>query len=71
MLDITVENSYMENLQMVLYDMSGRPLRTKTFNKQTYIWNTKFDMQGLPSGTYVISINSAHVKHAKQVVKLH
>lgn len=69
-LDISLENPHMEEIQVTLYDMNGRPLKTSKFSKQTYVWNIKFDMQGLPSGSYVIGINSVHVKHAKQVIKL-
>jgi hypothetical protein len=69
-LDITLENQHMEDIQVTLYDMNGKPLKTSKFNKQTYLWNIKFNMEGLPNGSYIISINSMHVKHAKQVIKL-
>lgn len=70
MLDITIENNFMEPLTLTLYDMNGKPLRMKTFTKQTYLWNTKFDLQGLPSGSYIISAQSLNYKHAKQIIKL-
>lgn len=70
MLDITIENAYMEPLTLVLYDMNGKPLRMKTFEKQTYNWNTKMDLQGLPAGSYIIHAQSTKYKYAKQVVKL-
>jgi hypothetical protein len=60
----------MEPLTLVLYDMNGKPLRMKTFEKQTYIWNAKMDLQGLPAGSYVIQAQSTKYKYAKQVVKL-
>ncbi|MGB4771336.1 MAG: hypothetical protein WBP58_07750 [Chitinophagaceae bacterium] len=70
MLDITIENNFMEPLTLILYDINGKPLKMKTFTKQTYLWNTKFDLQGLPSGSYIISAQSLNYKHAKQVIKL-
>lgn len=70
MLDITIENNFMEPLTLILYDMNGKPLKMKTFTKQTYLWNTKFDLQGLPSGSYIISAQSLNYKHAKQIIKL-
>ena len=68
-LDITIENSHMEDIHMVLYDMNGRPLKTSRISKQTYFFNTKFDLQGLPAGSYVIGINSPHIRYAGQVAK--
>jgi dienelactone hydrolase len=70
MLDITVENNFIEPLTLILYDMNGKPLKMKTFTKQTYLWNTKFDLQGLPSGSYIISAQSLNYKHVKQIIKL-
>jgi len=68
-LDITIENSHMEDIYLVLYDMNGRPLKTSKISKQSYFCNTKFDLQGLPAGSYVIGINSPHIRYAGQVAK--
>jgi predicted esterase len=69
-LDITVENPFMEELTVMIHDLNGKPLGMKTFQKQSFTWNTKWDMQSLRPGTYVLSISGQNVKYAKQVMKL-
>ena len=67
--DIIVENPYREQLTIALYDLNGKLLSLKKFDKQAYAWNTIWSTQSLPSGMYVVSINGQHVKYSKQIVK--
>jgi len=69
-LDITIEDQHLEDIQVNLYDLNGRPLKSSKFSKQYYLFNTKLSMEWLPKGSYIVSINSAHIRYAKQVIKL-
>jgi hypothetical protein len=68
-LGITVENSYMEDLQLVLSDIYGRSLIINTLHKKSILFTTMLDMQGLPPGTYVLAIHSRHFRYTRQVAK--
>jgi hypothetical protein len=70
MIDLTITNPHMEDVIVNLVDMNGRSVRMMKFNKSTSSLNTKISMSDLPNGTYIISITSPHIKHAKQVIKL-
>jgi hypothetical protein len=69
-LDIIIEDQNIEDIQVMLYDLNGRPLKSSKYSKQYFTFNTKMSMDELPKGAYIISITSAHIRYTKQVIKL-
>ncbi|MBS1603360.1 MAG: T9SS type A sorting domain-containing protein [Bacteroidetes bacterium] len=62
-------NADQGRLELTLVDASGRTLRKWTFDKQTLYWSQAINTDGLPAGTYHLTVRGSNTRTTRTFVK--
>ena len=57
------------DISCILYDMTGKKIRTYQIRKTTIYLQQILDMYSVPKGEYVLSIQSASWQESKRILK--
>ncbi|XZF15689.1 T9SS type A sorting domain-containing protein [Chitinophagaceae bacterium MMS25-I14] len=68
-LNILLENDDRASVTVNIYDITGRFLKTQTFEKTSTVLNCSINITGMTSGTYLFEIQQGSKKITKRIVK--
>ena len=66
---IIINDEGLGEISCILYDMTGKNIRTYQIRKTTVYMQQILDMYSIPKGEYVLSIRGASVNESKRILK--
>lgn len=70
-LNLRIFTDYKGDVAIHVYDMSGKVRRTHNIEKNSNLYKTRLDLQGLESGIYMIEVlDNKGNRETKRVVKM-
>ncbi|SFE89864.1 beta-propeller fold lactonase family protein [Thermoflexibacter ruber] len=70
-INLSIFTEYKGDIAIQLYDMTGKVRRTHSIEKNSNLYETRLDLQGLESGMYMIEVlDSKGNRETKRIVKM-
>mgnify|MGYP003489558910 FL=1 len=66
---LIINDEGLGDISCILYDMTGKSIRTYRLRKTTVYLQQILDMYSVPKGEYILSIRSAFVNESKRILK--
>lgn len=66
---LIINDEGLGDISCILYDMTGKSIRTYRLRKTTVYLQQILDMYSVPKGEYILSIRGAFVNEAKRILK--